>query len=155
MPGNEIMEYTIGLSTFNRAMRQKCDEIERLKAVIRRIFLHAVDREICDSIARGFALATIAGMCEDAIGSWCEKCEKIGCNCNQWRFVTMNIDKKECGYCKKELSDKWVSRRIIYRTRELCRGRFGRMENKVVVKKRTMLFCSNTCASRYQMSMEG
>lgn len=55
--------------------------MEKLKAAIRRIFLHAVDREICDSIAKGFALATIAGICEEAIGSWCEKCEKIGCDC--------------------------------------------------------------------------
>jgi hypothetical protein len=57
-------------------------ETEELKKQIRRIFDEAVDREMCDSTAKGYALAIIAGICEEAIGSWCEKCEMIGCDCH-------------------------------------------------------------------------
>ena len=47
------------------------------------IFELAVDREMCDDVTKGFALATIAGMCEQAIGPVCDECAYLKCKCEE------------------------------------------------------------------------
>jgi len=61
---------------------------------------------------------------------------------------------KKCEYCGKEV-EKPVTRKLWYRTRELRRGRFGRLEDKAVLKTRFGTFCSQECATNRQMGLEG
>lgn len=60
----------------------------------------------------------------------------------------------KCEFCGKEV-EKPVTRKLWYRVRELRRGRFGRMEDKTVVKARFGSFCSPECATKCQMGLEG
>lgn len=59
-----------------------------------------------------------------------------------------------CEFCGVEV-EKPIKRKLHYQTRELRRGRFGRLENKAVVKTREGLFCSDGCATKRQMGLEG
>ena len=63
----------------------------------------------------------------------------------------------KCAYCGKEQTQNEMKQAdLVYRTREWVSGRFGRMENKAVVKKRRNWYCKDDgCAGYDQMAHEG